>query len=60
VLRVLAHHGTEAHLSARRDGAGADDSDLEGLTVADTKAIAKVEQKQERKQTKFLFLAVTG
>jgi len=38
--------GMEAHLSACQDGAGADDSGSECLTVAHTKAIAKAGREQ--------------
>jgi len=42
--------GTEARLSARQDGAGADDSSSECLTVAHARA------KQEQERTMFLIL----
>jgi len=47
--------GTEACLSARRDGAGVDNSGSECLTVAHTRAIVRAEREQKR--TMFLFLA---
>jgi len=46
LARCRSGSGMEAHLSARQDGAGADNSGSECLTVAHMKAIAKAGREQ--------------